>query len=422
MGVLIKEILRDSITAQSCLSAGDTILKIDNDNVEDILDIMFFSQKDSFTVYFKDKYNNENKCLINNTFDKPLGIECELKKCRECVNNCIFCFVDQMPSGLRKSLYIKDDDFIYSFFYGNFISLTNLSQKNINKIIRQHISPLYVSIHTTNQVLHKKMFRYQHSFDINKTLKKFNKADIEIHAQIVLIPDVNDKEELFKTLNDLLEMENISTIGIVPVGLTKYREGLEPLTKYTKDASERVITEVEFMKTNRKIMNIYIADEFFINAGIPIPDDFYYENYEQLENGVGMVRKSLENFKLLKKKFIRYFANSKDNPVFITSKSGIIAIHQILNELQKSLPQLKFKAIVIDNTLFGSDVTVCGLLCWSDIKSKLNLQIDEYPVLSSAIFNYENKTLDDFHISQIKNELNKKILVIDELFASFQEF
>ena len=264
MTVKIKSIQKKSIASMLPLKAGCDILKIDSQPIHDILDLMFFSQKEEFTLEYKDK--EIKTCIVKNNFDKPLGIEADLAPCQNCVNNCIFCFVDQMPAGLRESLYIKDDDFIYSFFYGNFITLTNLTKKNISKIITQHISPLYVSVHTTNPILHKNLLRYNHSFNIMETLQKLQEHNIEIHAQIVVIPDYNDKSELFKTLTDLVEMENISSIGIVPVGLTKYRDHLTNLRKMTKIEAIELITHIEYMKNMRGFDHIYCADELFILA------------------------------------------------------------------------------------------------------------------------------------------------------------
>ena len=419
MSIVINNIQKKSLATDLPLVVGDKITKIDDEPVEDIIDLMFLTQKESFTIEYINSHNNKQKCIVENNFDKPLGYEVLLPSCVNCVNQCIFCFVDQMPKGLRDSLYIKDDDFIYSFFYGNFITLTNLSVKAINKITSQHISPLYVSVHTTNPVLHKKMLRYPIDFNITDTLKIFNDANIELHTQIVVVPEYNDKEELFKTLTDLVEMENITSIGIVPIGLTKYRKKLTKLRKFTKAEAVELISHVEFMKNMRKLEHIYLADEFFVLAGLPIPEDYYYNNYEQIENGIGMIRKSWENWKYIKRKFLTLLNKTEGNPVFVTSVSGIQAINPILKDIQKSLKNKQIKAFVIKNEFFGDEVTVTGLLTWQDIKSQLKLNDDEYPVFSSAIFNHEMLTIDNIHIDNLKDELNKKFIITDELFSEW---
>jgi len=417
MAVIVRDILEGSIFASSNISAGCAIESIDSTPVGDILDLMYLTQKAEFQVTYTDNAQVRHTQTLENYFDRPLGVQADLPQCKQCVNNCIFCFIDQMPPALRESLYVKDDDFIYSFFYGNFISLTNLSRKDISKIIDQHISPLYVSIHTTNPVLHKQLFRYNHSFDIRKVIKRLTDADIELHAQIVLIPDVNDQAELFKTLTDLVEIEQITSIGIVPVGLTKYRNNLYPLRKVTLAEATELITHVEFMKNNRQLSHIYLADEFFIQARLPIPHDHYYENYDQIENGIGMVRKAWHNWRYLKRKYLRFLSEHEGNPAFVTSMSGIQAIDPILKEIQKNLPNKRVKATVIKNNFFGEDVTVCGLLTWQDISGQLKLADDEYPVFSSAIFNNDLKTLDNIHIEQIENMLSRKAIITSELFS-----
>jgi putative radical SAM enzyme (TIGR03279 family) len=420
MPLLIKSITSGSLAQKSPIKKGHTIISIDDIPVYDILDLMFHSQKEHFSIAYLDKKGAEKRCEIENHFDKPLGFETELAPCKQCQNNCIFCFIDQMPRGLRPSLYVKDDDFLYSFFYGNFISLTNLAPKDINKIVSQHISPLYVSVHTTNQALHKKIFRYRHDFDVLATLKNLYCHDIEIHAQIVLLPDINDKAELFQTLANLIDMENVSTIGIVPVGLTQYRDGKYTLRKYTVDETAELISQVEFLKTSRQVSHIYLADEFFLQARLPIPDDTYYDGYEQIENGIGMVRKTWENWHLVKKKFLRFLHNTTGSPVFITSVSGIQALHPLLSEMHIALPDKTVKAVVIKNDFLGREVTVSGLLTWRDIRGQLSLSDDEYPVLPSSIFNANMLTLDDVHIDSIVYDIKSKILIVDELFANFE--
>lgn len=421
MPVKITNIQKKSIASDCGLKIGDTIEYIDKQKINDILDLMFFSQKDEFNIKYIDNDNVSKQINITNDFSKPLGIETELPVCKSCVNNCIFCFVDQMPEGLRPSLYVKDDDFVYSFFYGNFITLSNLTKKDIEKIINQHISPLYVSIHSSTPQMHKKLLGYKHKFNIEKTLKELQNADIELHTQIVSIPGYNDKEDLFKTISDLLEMENVNSIGIVPVGLTKYRNNLHKLRKYTKDEASEIIKNIEFLKNMRKVSHIYCSDEFFITAEQPIPSELWYNDYEQIENGIGLIRKSWENWKLIKRKFIRFINSMEGNPFFVTSVSGIQAINPILNEIQKTIKDKNITACVVKNIFFGEDVTVTGLLTWQDIENNLSkLNDNHYIVLSSAIFNYEMLTIDNIHINDIKSRLNKPVVVVDELFTDWK--
>ena len=417
MGIKINDIVAGSLVSRLPIKVGDVIHSIDGEPVYDILDWLFLSQQDSFEVEYSDAAGAFHSCRVVNTFENALGIEVDLSAPCECVNACIFCFVDQMPLGLRDTLYVKDDDFIYSFFYGNFITLTNLSEKEIAKIIHQHISPLYVSVHTTNPALHKSVLGYERDFDVLDVLQRLNDAGIEIHSQIVLLPEINDRAELFKTLSDLLEMEYVATIGVVPVGLTCHRESVYPLRKMTQGEALETIREIEFLKQMRGVGHIQCADELYFLAQLPIPDDAYYADYEQIENGIGMVRKSWENWKYSKRKVCNFLNKLSGNPVFVTSVSGMQAIESIVRDIQKRLADKAIRVAVIENEFFGSDVSVTGLLTWSDISRQLQLTDLEYPVFSSNIFNHDMYTIDNIHIDTIVTSLNRDVAVIDELWT-----
>ena len=434
MSVKINKIQKHSLAESLSIKKNHTIISIDEQPVKDILDIMYLSQKHYFQLQYKDEKDQIHTVQVKNSFDKPLGFEVLLDECEQCINQCLFCFVDQMPEGLRKSLYIKDDDFLYSFFYGNFITLTNLCKKSIKKIIKQRISPLYVSVHTTDTATHKKMLGYAFDFNILETLKIFEKSEIILHTQIVLVPDVNNKEILNKSLTDLLGLKNIASIGIVPVGLTKYRKNLAALRKLNKNEAIEAISAVDSivkktessLKENPDMIEpdtlVYFSDEMFILAELPIPAASYYGDFEQIENGIGMIRKSIENWKYLKKRFIKYLNNIKGNPVFVTSESGYHLISKIEKNINKNLKDHRIRVVIVQNHFWGDEVTVTGLLTWQDIKNQIGLADDEYPVFSSAIFNNEQRTLDDIPLSDIKKEINKRILVIDELFTDWEEY
>ena len=422
MPIIINKIQKNSLAHALNFKKNYTILSINKQPVNDILDLMFLTQKNKFSIEYKDDKNNLFIVNIKNNFDKPLGIEVELSPCQLCINNCIFCFIDQLPKELRSSLYVKDDDYLYSFFYGNFITLTNLSEKDINKIITQRISPLYVSVHTTDQVLHKKMLRYETDFDIMSTLKIFQENNIQLHTQIVLVPGYNDGDYLCKTIDDLAAMHNIISIGVVPVGTTKFRsgdfqsphrtDGVSP--SKCSDGISPLMWRSEIAATGngetplvQNIPHLYFADEFYVRTQTPIPDADHYNDFPQIENGIGMIRKSWENWKKNKKKHLKKL---QDSPVFITSISGSYAIKPIVNEIPNA------RMIIIKNNFFGHQVTVTGLLTWSDISEQMILNENEYPVFSSAIFNHEMKTLDGFTPQNIENFINKKIVIINELF------
>jgi len=413
MPVIINNIQKRSLASRLPIAIGHTIIRIDSKPVDDILDVIYYSQKSDFVIEYSDLEGVLRTCSVHNDFCKPLGIGVDLPACVSCVNSCIFCFIDQMPPGMRDSLYVKDDDFIYSFFYGNFITLTNLSESAFKRIISQRLMPLYVSVHTTNPKLHRRISRYTHDFDIMKALRRLDKGNIEVHAQIVLMPGINDKEELQRTLSDLIKRTNITSIGIVPVGVTKYRVS-QDIRKYSGAEASEIISEIETFKKINEVEHIYAADEFFIMSGTSIPSDDYYHDYVQIENGIGMVRKSLMNWKKIKKKFNKFLSEMVGTLVFVTSVSGAHAIKPIIDEMKGQV-----RVCVINNQVFGEEVTVTGLLTWADIKSQVVLGADEYMVFSSGIFNVDMKTLDDVHISEIQREMGKRALVMDEMFCEW---
>jgi len=422
MPITIKHIQKRSIAYDLPIKKGFDIISIDSKPINDILDLIFFSQNDKFTLEYADLNKQVQKCKVMNTFDKPLGIEVDLPTCVSCVNNCIFCFINQMPPNLRASLYVKDDDFLYSFFYGNFITLTNLTKRDLKKIISQRISPLYISVHTTNNTLHSDMMRYKHDFSIIDILKLLESADIELHTQIVLMPNINDGLELQNTLNHLIEMENVVSIGLVPVGLTRFKvcNSKFDVRKYEVSEAENLISEIDTFKTEKDIDHIYLADEFYLMAGITVPEEDYYHDYVQIENGIGMVRQSYQNWSRIKKKFLKFITSYEKEIVFVTSVSGEQAIKPIIYEINKSLINKQVKLYVIKNYFFGDEVTVTGLLTWHDIISQIAVQKDDVCVLSSGIFNSEMLTLDDVCLDDIRKELGCDLIVMNELFVDWK--
>jgi len=401
MPLKISQIIPNSLSSRSKLKAGHEILSVNGVAVHDILDLLFMTGSSSFKIEYQDHDKKNQTLKIINTYDKPLGIEVDLPPCRSCINNCIFCFVDQMPSGLRESLYVKDDDYIYSFFYGNFITLTNLSESEIAKICRQKISPLYISVHTTDSQLHKSILRYEIEFNILDLLRRLSESGIVMHTQIVLLPGINDSVHLEKTIKDLLSLPMVESIGIVPVGLTRYREGLVAL--------EQVSLPINLPNIDKRV---YLSDEFYLKSGLDIPKSSHYEDYVQIENGIGMIRKSLDNWKRNRKKFLKKINNRDGYPVFVTSVSGRYVIRHIVEDIKDK----KYRILVVMNEFFGNSVTVTGLLTWEDIRKQLGLTENEYPVFSSAIFNHEDVTLDGYSVEDIRSELSMDVLVINELF------
>jgi len=416
MSVKIVNIHPHSLAEEYHLQAGFQIESINAQPIHDVIDLMYYAQNKQLIIEYLDLQRLPQTCLITNNFSKPLGLEVELLPCVTCVNHCLFCFVDQMPPGCRNSLYVKDDDLIYSFFYGNFITLTNLSPADWNKIIKQHISPLYVSVHTTNPYLHQKMLRYTHHFNIQEALKKLQAEKIILHTQIVVVPEYNDHDVLNQTIIDLAAMENVASICIVPVGLTKHRNNLPPLRKLTTTEAFTIIDQTAILKKTLRLKHVYCADELFLTAHLPLPPKSYYQDFPQLENGVGMVTLAREHWSKKKKQFLNLFQKLKSDLVFITSVSGNLALEPMIADFSPLLGTQKIRLFPVLNHFLGEEVTVTGLLAWQDIKQQLILQKNERPVFSSVMFNDDHQTIDGVKLAEIEKELSQKVIVLDELF------
>lgn len=414
MPIKIKAISPDSLATERDILVDDLILEINGNPINDFLDLQFYGSDEHLLIKLKTPKGSLKKISIFQDWSKPLGIEPEMHQCRTCINNCIFCFVDQMRSGYRKSLYIKDDDYRLSFVYGNFITLTNFTDFHIQRIIQQKLSPLYVSVHSTNPQLHKKMLRYSRDFNILESLKQLVSGGIEIHTQIVIVPGWNDGEELDRSLRELNDLgENILSIGIVPVGLTKFRNSLTSINPVNKEIASNIL------EIAGKYPRTFCSDEIYIKAESEIPDEDFYEGYPQLENGIGMSRMFLENWDFEKEDFLAEIKNINKKLLFITGKSAAITIQKIIDDINLSIPD-KARIIAIQNDFFGPTVTVAGLLTSEDILSQIDLTEEEIPVICSCIFNDDDLTLDGVHIQDFKNKLGKSLLMIDEEFTSWE--
>ncbi|MDF2571566.1 MAG: putative radical enzyme, partial [Sporomusa sp.] len=293
-------------------------------------------------------------------------------KVRQCANKCIFCFVDQMPAGMRESLYIKDDDYRLSFLYGNFVTLTNLGPRDLSRIARLHLSPLYVSVHTTNGELREKMLGGKQAGKILEQLSQLVEKGIDLHTQVVLCPGFNDGKELERTISDLFGMyPSVLSLAIVPVGLTRFRDNCYSLTTFSSKEAEQVIKLVhKWQEKCRKENNesfVYLADEFYLAAGQEIPSYESYDGFPQLENGVGIVRSFLTEWEEQP-----LIGAGYAEPHYIDVVCGISA-EKILTPLLSnlSIPNLTIRVVAVENKFFGNNVTVTGLLTGGDIIESL---------------------------------------------------
>ncbi|MBO8159559.1 DUF512 domain-containing protein [Thermosyntropha sp.] len=420
MSALIVEIIENSIAEEIGLEKGDELLTINGQNVNDILDYKFYSQ-DEFVQLEVKKNNGEIWTIdVEKDWDEDLGIIFDsivFDRMKVCKNRCIFCFVDQMPPGMRKTLYVKDDDYRYSFICGNFITLTNLKEKDWNKILSMRLSPLYVSVHCMDPELRAKMLNNPKAKNIISDLKRLKDAGIEVHTQIVLCPGINDGEVLINSIEKLASFyPSVCSIGIVPVGLTGYRDKLMPLRTFTPEEARVIIDLTDrYQQRFREELGIglvYLADEFFIKAGKPFPKGEYYDDYCQIENGIGLARILLDEFEELV-----HDLPSKIEPreVFlVTGFSGVPVLTPIVERLNH-IEGLSLELIPVENKFFGGYVTVTGLLTGRDIIDALGDKYKGKKVIIPRIVCKEGEDvlLDDVSLKEIEDKTGAEIYTVD---------
>ncbi len=379
--VQITDVLPNSRADKAGIVAGDFLVSINNREINDVLDYRFHLANRAVVLEI---LRNEEKLKIEmskNEYD-DIGLDFEtplMDKKHSCENKCVFCFIDQLPKGLRKSLYFKDDDSRLSFLHGNYITLTNLSEKDIDRIIEMHISPVNVSIHTTNPELRVKMMHNKRAGEVLKYLNKLAGAGISLCGQIVLCKGLNDKDELSRSMHDLVQLfPALNSVSIVPAGLTKFRDKLYPLEPFSPEECLEVIREVnafgEYCLKEYGTRLFYCSDEFYITAKLPLPDESYYEEYSQIENGVGLIT-SLKSEIDLELDFIDEYTESFSSPRTVSVATGYAAyehIKKMCEKIENAVSGLTVNVFRIKNNFFGETITVAGLLTATDIIDQLN--------------------------------------------------
>jgi len=372
---IIARVAPESIALELGLEPGDRLISVDGENIRDIIDLSFALADENVEILIE-KQSGEREVLdIEKEYDEDLGIEFEsavFDGVRRCANKCIFCFVDQMAPNMRESLYVKDDDYRLSFLYGNFVTLTNSTPEDMSRIRRLHLSPLYISVHTTNGMLREKMLNNKNAGNIMEQLDSLLTSGIEMHTQVVLCPDINDGEELEKTISDLYSLHpEVLSMAIVPVGLSRYRENCYSLQAFTPEKALGVVEQVsKWQEKCRKKSGtsfVYLSDEFYLSANQPIPSYEWYDDFPQLENGIGLIRNFLHEWE--EKTILR---DGYKKPHSIDVVCGISA-QKILEPLFAAIkvPNLKIRVIAVENHFFGNDITVSGLLTGQDISRKI---------------------------------------------------
>ena len=378
--VLITDVFPNSRAAKVGIIAGDTLISINDRDINDVLDYRFHLANKKIELKLLRNGEELSKQIIKSEYD-DIGLDFEtplMDKKHSCENKCVFCFIDQLPKGLRKSLYFKDDDSRLSFLHGNYITLTNLSERDIDRIIEMHISPVNVSVHTTNPELRVKMMHNKRAGEVLSYLNKLADAGISICGQIVLCKGINDGDELQRSMHDLEKLfPALKSVSIVPAGLTKFRDKLYPLEPFTKENCKNVISEVNafgnYCLKAHGTRLFYCSDEFYITAEEKLPEDSYYEEYSQIENGVGMLT-SLNTEIDLELDYADEYMESYSSPRTVSVVTGYAAyehINNICKKLEQTFEGLRVLVYPIKNNFFGESITVAGLLTATDIIDQL---------------------------------------------------
>ena len=420
MPVKISAVEEHSYAEKAGILAGESIVSINGNVIKDVLDYRFYMTDRNLAVELLDKDGNARKVEIKKPQYADLGLDFEtylMDKEHCCKNKCIFCFIDQMPPNMRETLYFKDDDSRLGFLFGNYITLTNLDDEDIDRIIKMHLSPINVSVHTTNPRLRVEMMKNPRAAESLEYLKRLADAGIALHIQLVLCPGINDGEELVRTFADLAELgPSVESVVCVPVGLTKYREKLPKLVPYDANGAKKVIETVDLfrekMRAERGIAVAYAADEFFIKAGLPLPEYEYYDDFTQLEDGVGLCT-------LLKHEFYEafdYFPPSEYNRrvTVPTGKAAYSTIKELANAAESRYKGLKADVLAMENNFFGELITVTGLLTGGDIAAQLKGRDNGDAVLiCESTLRYEHdKFIDDTTPEYVEHELSVPVLMV----------
>lgn len=412
MSAVINRVLPGSLAEKYDIKSGDTIISINGKEIEDYLDYMFLSSGEQLRIELADRYVD----IENDTFE-PLGIEFDtllIDSPRSCHNKCIFCFIDQLPPDMRESCYFKDDDYRLSFLQGNYVTLTNMKDKDIDRIIEYAIPRINLSVHTTNPQLRVKMLSNKNAGKIMEQIKRFAEGGLSINCQVVLCRDYNDGAELDRTISDLASFGDcIESLSIVPVGISAYRQGLCELKPFDKESSKNVIDQVSKwqrkFKEERGINFVYLADEFYIMAKEDIPDSREYDGFPQIENGVGLCASLRDEF---------YEALYAKRKIKVKSKKTVVTgylAHDFIESLVEKTDLSKINVYKIKNNFFGENITVSGLVTGGDIINQLKGEkLGKYLLIPKSMLRHDDDVfLDDTTVKDVEKALKVKVRVVN---------
>ena len=424
---IIKNVLPGSIAEELEISAGDKLLAINDQEIEDVFDYHFLANEEYLTVLIEKPDGEQWELEIEKEYEEDLGIEFEqglMDEYRSCRNKCIFCFIDQMPKDMRETLYFKDDDSRLSFLQGNYVTLTNMSDHDIDRIVRYHLEPINVSFQTTNPELRCKMLHNRFAGEALKKVDRLYEGGITMNGQIVLCKGINDGEELERSIRDLMKYApQLQSVSVVPVGLSKYRDGLYPLQPFTKEDAKEVLHIIhKWQKKAHEEFGIHFihgGDEWYILAEEELPEEERYDGYLQLENGVGMLRLLMNEFE---EGYESLNGDERDREVSIAT--GFLAypyIQRMADRIMEKYPKSKLHVYGIRNDFFGELITVSGLITGQDLIGQLKGKaLGEKLLLPCNMLRIEEQDfLDDVTLQDVKDALQ---VPVDIVKSSGQDF
>ncbi len=421
MSVLVSAVTKKSIADKKGVKSGDVLVSVNSHEINDVLDYRFYIKEEKLTLALISNGKAKKVKIRKDEYD-DIGLEFEsylMDKQHTCQNRCIFCFVDQMPPGMRETLYFKDDDSRMSFLFGSYVTLTNLTEHDVSRLIEMHISPVNVSVHTMNPSLRVKMMKNKHAGECLSILPRLAKSGIKLNTQLVLCPGINDGKELEFSLQELEKLRPaIQSIAAVPVGLTKYREKLPALRAYTKEEALQTIKIVDSF--GEKCLEKYgtrlafCADEFYLKAGIEMPSEEYYEDYPQLENGVGLW-KNLESEFSSALKSSDYAKEAERRVSLVTGTAAFPLLEALCKKVNERFPNVKADVFEVKNDFFGHSVTVAGLVTGKDLIAQLKGKPHAKTlIIPSVMLRSEGDVfLDDVSLEDVENALSVSVEVTD---------
>lgn len=433
---VIDRITPGSIAEELEIEPGDILLSINGMEMEDVFDYHFLANDDYLVVNILKPDGEEWELEIEKDYNEDLGIEFEnglMDDYKSCSNKCMFCFIDQMPPNMRETLYFKDDDSRLSFLQGNYITLTNMKDKDLERIIRYHLAPINISVHTTNPELRCKMLHNRFAGEALKKIDRLYEAGLEMNGQIVLCKGVNDGAELDRTISDLTKyLPYMESLSVVPVGLTKYRDGLYPLEPFEKEDAREVIAIIEkwqnYCMEKHGVHFVQASDEWYLTAELPLPEEERYDGYLQLENGVGMIRLLLTEFKealdeicteekkaKLREKLAEQYPDNRY--LTVTMATGRLAapfLEQMAADFMQEFPEYKVQIKAIRNDFFGERITVSGLITGQDLVAQLKEinNLGRVTVPCNMLRMEERDFLDDWTLEQVENALQCPVDIV----------